>query len=101
LIYAVDVNFEIRAGFDGIRGEENAVKHETLFHNADVRAAGEMAVVGGIIVSVNDFSGSYRTAGKLETDRRFAEAVLTACEYALVRMRYSEFHRLIVKAGGR
>lgn len=62
LIYAVDVNFNIHIAFDGVRGRPNAVKHETLFHNADVRAAGELTITDGIIVGVNDRSGSYRTA---------------------------------------
>lgn len=101
LIYAVDTNFDMHVGFDGIRGQENAVKHETLFHNADVRAAGELQVVGGIIVKVNDFSGSYRTVGKLDTDRRFAEAVLTACERASASFSPLEFAWLRRKAGRR
>ena len=56
------------------------MKHETLFHNANVRAAGELEVVDGMIVNVNDHSGSYGTVGKLQTDRRFAMAVLTAID---------------------
>jgi hypothetical protein len=46
----------------------------------DVRAAGELTVSEGIIVNVNDLSGSYRTAGKLEMNGQFAEAVLTALD---------------------
>ena len=80
LIYAVNFRFDLRVGFDGTRGELNAVKHETLFHNANVRAAGELEVVDGIIVNVNDHSGSYGTVGRLRTDRRFAMAVLTAID---------------------
>jgi hypothetical protein len=101
LIYAVDGNFNIHVGFDGVRGETNAVKHETLFHNADVRAAGELSVVDGIIVEVNDFSGSYRTAGKLDTDRRFAEAVLTAIDGASIPLHPVEREQLRKKAGRR
>src|SRR4051794_13752502 len=41
-IYAVDENFTVHVALDGVRGTQNAVKHETLFHNADVRAAGEL-----------------------------------------------------------
>jgi hypothetical protein len=77
------------------------VKHETLFHNADVRAAGELSVVDGIIVAVNDFSGSYRTAGKLDTDRRFAEAVLTAIDRASIPLHWVERERLRKRAGRR
>ena len=101
LIYAVDDNFNVHVAFDGIRGEENAVKHETLFHNADVRAAGELSVVDGIIVEVNDLSGSYRTAGKLDTDRRFAESVLTAFDRVAVSLHPVERERLRKKAGRR
>ncbi|HYI12450.1 MAG TPA: hypothetical protein VEK57_25575 [Thermoanaerobaculia bacterium] len=43
LIYAVDVDFNIHVGFDSARSQANAVKHETLFHNADVRAAASWA----------------------------------------------------------
>ncbi|HEX7192694.1 MAG TPA: hypothetical protein VF381_14090 [Thermoanaerobaculia bacterium] len=100
LIYAVSSDFEIHVGFDGTRGQENAVKHETLFHNADVRAAGELEVVGGIIYKVNDFSGSYRTAGKLDTDRRFAEAVLTACDRSSAQF-FTREYALREKAGRR
>jgi hypothetical protein len=78
LIYAVDADFNIHVGFDGVRGTPNAVKHETLFHNAEVRAAGELSLLDGIIVAVNDQSGSYRTFGRLSTDRRFTEAILMA-----------------------
>src|SRR3954471_21949435 len=38
LIYAVDESFEMRVGFDAARGRPDAVKHETLHRNADVRA---------------------------------------------------------------
>ena len=66
LIYAVDANFNIHVAFDGVRGTPNAVKHETLFHNADVRAAGELTVRDGMIMRVSDQSGSYRTSGHME-----------------------------------
>lgn len=78
LIYAVDENFSIRVGFDGVRGTSDAVKHETLFHNADVRAAGELEVEKGVIVEVGDLSGTYGTPGMIQRDPLFAEAVLTA-----------------------
>lgn len=101
LIYAVDANFNIRVSFDGIRGSADAVKHETLFHNVDVRAAGELSVRGGIIIAVNDRSGSYRTAGKMDTDRRFAEAVLTAIDRAGGTLADAERARLREQAGRR
>jgi hypothetical protein len=65
LIYAVDENFDIHVGFDSERGMPSAVKHETLFRNADVRAAGEIEVSDGIVVEVGDVSGSYGTSGRL------------------------------------
>ena len=99
MIYAVDVDFNIHVGFDGIRGTAGAVKHETLFHNADVRAAGELTLRGGIIVRVNDQSGSYRTSGRLDTDRRFAEAILTALDRAACPVEDDERSRLRAKAG--
>lgn len=101
LIFAVDANFNIHVGFDGERGRTDAVKHETLFHNADVRAAGELTVIDGIIVAVNDHSGSYRTAGELDTDRRFAEAVLTAIERISAPLHDSASSGLREKAGRR
>jgi len=101
LIYAVDTKFSIHVGFDGICGQSNAVKHETLFHNADVRAAGDLEVFEGMIVTVNDHSGSYGTAGRLDTDRRFAEAVLTAIDDAGAPVYASERVRLRSKAGRR
>lgn len=66
----------MRVGFDGQRGSPDAVKHETLFHNEDVRAAGELDVRAGVISKVNDHSGSYGTYGMLGTDSEFASAVL-------------------------
>lgn len=84
LIYAVDSGGRIHVGFDGDRGVPHAVKHETLFHNAPVEAAGEMRVANGVIVEVNDRSGSYGTIGQLKIDRRMAQAVLTALQAAEV-----------------
>jgi len=99
LIYAVDRNLELHVAFDGIRGNADAVKHETLFHNADVEAAGEMQVRRGIIFAVNDLSGSYRTAGRLGEDRRFARAVLAAIDRIAAPLAWSERRRLSAMAG--
>ena len=77
-IFAVDGDFEVHAAPDGERALAHAVKHETLFHNADVRAAGEICIQDGVVLNLNDHSGSYKTVGKLETDSDFAEAVLRA-----------------------
>jgi hypothetical protein len=78
MIYAVGENFDVHVGFDSERGTTNAVKHETLFHNAEVHAAGELEVLDGIIVEINDISGSYGTRGHLQSDSEFAQAVLKA-----------------------
>lgn len=82
IIFAVDETHRFHLGFDGLRGQRSAVKHETLFHNANVRAAGELMVRDGIIVDINDHSGSYGTYGKLDSDRAFARAVLAAVDLA-------------------
>lgn len=84
LIYAVDADLRIHVGFDGDRGTFNAVKHETLFHNAPVEAAGELEVADGVVVSINDRSGSYGTTGMMRVDRRMAGAVLAAMRRAEV-----------------
>jgi hypothetical protein len=98
LIYAVDENFAIRVGFDGVRGTPDAVKHETLFHNADVRAAGELEVEGGVIVEVGDLSGTYGTPGMIQRDPLFAEAVLTALDRIHAPIAPDERRRLARRA---
>jgi hypothetical protein len=101
LIYAVDENFAIRVGFDGVRGRPDAVKHETLFHNADVRAAGELEIKAGVVVEVGDISGTYGTPGRIQTDPLFAEAVLTALDRIGVPIERGERRRLERRAGKR
>jgi hypothetical protein len=78
IIFAVNTEHKLHLAFDGRRGESSAVKHETLFHNANVLAAGELEVREGTIVGLNDHSGSYGTYGKLDSDPSFATAVLLA-----------------------
>ena len=56
------------------------MKHETLFHNADVLAAGEIHIRSGVIAGLNDHSGSYGTAGALEENPEFSTSVLSAVE---------------------
>lgn len=75
IIYAVSTRFVVRIAFDGVRGTADAVKHETLFENANVAAAGEVSFVMGRVSALNDHSGSYGTFGKLESDPAFARAV--------------------------
>jgi hypothetical protein len=77
-IFAVSEDFEIHIAPDSDRALEGAVKHETLFHNADVLAAGEICIRDGIIAGLNDLSGSYGTDGALETNPGFADAALLA-----------------------
>ncbi len=77
-IFAVDKNLDVHVAPDSDRDESNSVKHETLFHNEHVLAAGEICIVEGKIVALNDISGSYKTDGELEGTPAFATAVLEA-----------------------
>lgn len=80
-IYAVSDDFEIRIALDcDRRAYSTSVKHETLFHNADVRAAGEIFFEDGLVVDVNDASGSYGTRDAMDTDPDFVVAILTAID---------------------
>jgi hypothetical protein len=89
----------MNVSLDGYRGSDNAVKHETLFHNAAVLAAGELEVLDGIIVGINDHSGTYRTYGMLDNDPSFAETVLKALERAEVPVDPQLRRQLERKAG--
>jgi hypothetical protein len=77
-IYAVGLDYRIHVAPDGDRSQPNAVKHETLFHNDPVLAAGEVWITEGEVVAVNDHSGSYRTRTYLENDPQFARDLLEA-----------------------
>lgn len=101
LIYAVNENFAINVGFDGVRGTANAVKHETLFQNDDVRAAGELEVDDGVIVEVGDVSGTYGTPGRIQTDPTFADVILQALDQISAPIERSERRRLERRAGRR
>lgn len=79
-IYAVGLQSSVHIGIDGNRGAPDAVKHETLFHNLPVLAAGEIMFSDGMIVRVNDQSGSYSTFGKIRTDTRFLPALFNALD---------------------
>jgi hypothetical protein len=63
IIFAVDEAHRFHLGFDGLRGQPSTVKHETLFHNANVLAAGELIVRQGIIVDVNDHPAAMARMG--------------------------------------
>ena len=89
----------IRVGFDSVRGMPDAVKHETLFHNADVRAAGEFEIENGVIVEVGDVSGTYGTPGRIQTDPSFVEAVLRSLDAAGAPIERHERKRLERRAG--
>lgn len=86
IIFAVSKALVVRIAFDGVRGAADAVKHETLFHNANVAAAGEVSFVMGRVSSINDHSGSYGTFGKLASDPAFARAVRLGFSRTLVLM---------------
>lgn len=77
-IYAISTSLEMRIAPDGTRTEHNAVKHESLFHNDVVLAAGELGFENGLLASLNDHSGSYETDGELEANSDFVVAVLRA-----------------------
>jgi len=99
LIYAVGRDLKIHVGFDGERGAMHAVKHETLFHNDPVQAAGEMRVIAGVVVEINDRSGSYGTTGLMRVDRRMALAVLTALKLSKVPLSDGVLDYLNAQAG--
>jgi hypothetical protein len=86
IIYAISAELVVHIAFDGVRGTSNAVKHETLFHNANVAAAGEVSFVMGRVSGINDRSGSYATEGMLVLDPAFARAVRLGFSRARVLM---------------
>ncbi len=77
-IFAISEKLEIHIAPDSDRHLPDAVKHETLFHNANVLAAGEISIHEGIVTGLNDHSGSYDTFGGLETNPAFVHAILHA-----------------------
>ena len=77
-IYAISLDFEMHLAPDGNRPTAGSIKHETLFHNEHVLAAGEIWIQNGVVAGMNDFSGSYGTRGEMEANPAFAEAVLSA-----------------------
>lgn len=98
-IYAVDNEKVIRVAPDGTRGGvAPQVKHETLFHNADVEAAGEIYIEAGEIADINDRSGSYGTENDLSDDgavgRRFRGALLRALNDSGAAIRLNVVGRL-------
>lgn len=101
MIYAVNEAFDLNIAYDGVRGSENAVKHETLFNNADVRAAGEITFSKGWVISVNDHSGSYGCYGKLADDPSFAGSILRAVRRSGVKVKKSFLSELARKGGQR
>ncbi len=77
-IFAVSAELEVHIAPDSERGLNDAVKHETLFRNEHVLAAGEISIQDGVITALNDHSGSYGTVGALEVNPDFARAILEA-----------------------
>ena len=72
MIYAVGEDYSVHVGFDTPDARkqkmDGAVKHETLYKGAPVRAAGEICVQSGIICAINDASGTYGTRGVILGD---------------------------------
>lgn len=90
-IFAINAAYVLHMAADGgnrSANNKNLVKHETLFHNADVWAAGEIQFREGIVVAINSLSGSYNTTGTdlLEYDWQFAAAVNRAFAQSGIRV---------------
>jgi hypothetical protein len=66
-----------------------------------VLAAGEMDVTEGIIVAINDHSGSYATSSVMDVDPTFSAAVLDALDRISAPLSRPERTRLERKAGRR
>ncbi len=66
-IYAVR-NDTMRVGPDGDRSKKDVVKHETLFRNLPVQAAGEIRFHEGAVIDINDLSGTYLTEDEMEEE---------------------------------
>ena len=102
-IFAVNLDYRLRIATDGGSRQSdnrNLVKHETLFHNADVRAAGEIEFREGVVVGLNSESGSYNQLGEdlLETDPSFSAAVLRALQDVGARVHETLANELRTKA---
>lgn len=97
IIYAVSSDLVVHIAFDGVRGAADAVKHETLFQNANVEAAGEVSFVMGRVSGINDHSGSYGTFGKLASDTAFTRAVRLGFSRTLVLMEKSALETIRLK----
>lgn len=94
-IYAVGLSGEMRVAADGgDRSRPHAIKHETLYHNDDVMAAGEVVFRDGVVVDLNDKSGSYRTFGEMRVNPDFCKAVLDALERTRVTLDLRADHPL-------
>jgi hypothetical protein len=77
-IYAVGLDYTVHIAMDGDRSIPGSVKHETLFHNKNVLAAGEIGFTEGVITSINDHSGSYSTYTHIDITQSFVDALLQA-----------------------
>jgi hypothetical protein len=93
-IYAVSEDQQVNVAVDGIRGTPDAVKHESLFRNAPVLAAGELIITQGVVTHVNDHSGSYRTSNAMNDDPSYAAVVLASFEAEGVSFTAEERERL-------
>ncbi|GAB5404577.1 MAG: hypothetical protein Aurels2KO_28080 [Aureliella sp.] len=93
-IYAVSKDLGFRIALDCDRKSPRAVKHETLFHNQDVRAAGEIGFRDGRVDKLDDISGSYGTRGAMEEDLSFIKSLVEAIELNQVPVSPFLFQRL-------
>lgn len=69
----------------------DAIKHETLFKNQPVSAAGEIVFEHGEVVDLNNFSGTYN----VPFDRDFKGAVLQALDRSGIRVSHETRKKLM------
>ncbi len=89
-IYAVGRDGDMRVARNGgNRSVRGIAKHETLFRNEPVLAAGEVQFRSGVITALNDKSGSYRTVERLASSAEFRAAIRTALEHSGIQVHSS------------
>lgn len=103
-IFAVNMEYDLRFAQDGgdrTPSKSDLVKHETLLHNDDARAAGEIQFRSGVVIGINAASGSYNPMQEdlVERDPRFSMALLEAFRRANVQLDATLEEYLRSKAG--
>ena len=103
-IFAVNMAYDLRFAQDGgdrTPSKSDIVKHETLFHNDDALAAGEIQFKNGMVIGINAASGSYNPMQEdlVERDPRFSMALLKAFRRANVQLDITLEENLRSRAG--